>query len=137
MQSHGQHVVADFWGCRLPPDEAAWRQLLEETVRAMGVTLLGLEVHLFEPQGATAFAVLAESHLAVHTWPERDYVALDVFTCGDSLTPEAGIDVLRGALRPQREQVQRIQRGEPDASRPASPGSSPQARAHDRGQPCR
>ncbi len=116
MQSEGRHLVADFWGCQLPGTEDAWRRVIGAAVDAMGVTLLSLHVHLFEPRGATAVAILAESHLAIHTWPERDYVAIDVFTCGDALRPNVGIDVLRSELCPRRERVLPIPRGVFDAT---------------------
>jgi len=112
MQTDGQHLVADFWGCRLPADEEGWRRVIRSAIEAMGVTLLNLEVHMFEPQGMTAVAILAESHLAVHTWPERDYVAIDVFTCGATVRPEAGIDLLRSELEPGRERILHIPRGD-------------------------
>ncbi len=113
----GKHLVADFWDCRLPDSEIGWRRLIESAVAAMDATLLGLHVHLFEPQGATAVAILSESHLAVHTWPERDYVAVDVFTCGESVRPEDGIETLRRELQPSRERILEIDRG-------ASPSAS-------------
>ena len=112
MGANGTHLVADFWGCRLPRTEADWRRLLSAAVQAMDATLLQLDVHQFEPQGATAVAILSESHVAVHTWPERDYVAIDVFTCGATVSPDSGIAFLRGELRPQRERILEISRGE-------------------------
>ena len=112
ISSQCRHLVADFWGCRLPASEEGWLRVIREAVEAMGATLLGVDVHLFDPQGGTAIAMLAESHLAVHTWPERDYVAIDVFTCGSTVRPDVGIAVLRAELAPQRERLLQIARGD-------------------------
>lgn len=109
---HCRHVVADFWGCQLPATELEWRSLIRKAVAAMHATLLRVDVHLFEPQGGTAIAMLSESHLAIHTWPERDYVAVDIFTCGRAVNTSAGIDSVRAILRPSHEKVLWIRRGE-------------------------
>ena len=133
MPAHGSQIVADFWGCRLPADESAWRQVLLAAIDAMGVTLLHLHIHLFEPRGATAIALLAESHLAIHTWPEGDYLAIDIFTCGTALRPEAGIDSLRQSLAPTREEVRHISRGDHRVHRPVA---TIDPHTHDRERPC-
>lgn len=109
-------MVADFWGCRLPHSEGQWRSVVQAAVQAMRATLIRLEVHLFEPHGGTAIALLAESHLAIHTWPERDYVAIDAFTCGQRVDPAAGLDVLRREFQPAHERVSQIVRGVFDPS---------------------
>ena len=110
--SISRHHIADFWICRLPTTEDEWRDIIRGAVNAMGVTLLDLKIHLFQPQGATAIALLAESHLSIHTWPEQNYIAIDVFTCGESVDPEAGFDYLRDVLLPEREAIRQITRGQ-------------------------
>lgn len=109
--AHGRHCLIDLWGCASPADPVGWEQLLRAAVDAMDATLLDLRVHAFAPHGLTAVAILAESHLAIHTWPERDYVAIDLFTCGDQARPEAAIAHLTGALRPRRQQQTEVPRG--------------------------
>lgn len=139
MQPDGHHLVADFWNCRLPGDPDGWRRVIRAAVEAMGVTLLRLDVHTFCPQGITAVAMLAESHLAVHTWPERGYVAIDIFTCGAPARTEAGIEVLRRELQPEQRRILKIERGGPPSRSsfeeftcgPAAEGNG------GRGQPCR
>lgn len=108
----GRHVLADFWGCELPGSEQAWRSLVERAVDAVRATLLDLSIHTFDTGGVTVLAMLSESHLSAHTWPEHGYVAIDVFTCGKTTMPEVGIDVLRAALRPARETVKLVHRGD-------------------------
>ena len=108
----GQHVLIDFWGCGRRADDARQiRAAMREAVGAMGATLLDLQVHRFFPHGLTAVAVLSESHLALHSWPEEDYVAIDVFTCGRTVRAEAGLAVLRRCLKPTKISRRRIQRG--------------------------
>lgn len=115
MTTGGVHLIADFRGCGRPADDAQGAAAaIRAAVDAMGATLLELNAHAFSPHGFTAVAILAESHLAVHSWPERGYVAVDVFTCGETLRPEAGIEVLRRFFEPQDVAVQRIERGKRD-----------------------
>lgn len=116
----GVHVLVDFWGAIRTNDAEFWSALLVRTTEAMGATLLHHHVQPFTNNGLTAVAVLAESHVAVHTWPERDYIAIDLFTCGDRVRPERGVDVLREALSPERETIVRQERG-----RTAMPAQAP------------
>ena len=106
----GTHTLIDFWHCReCSRDE--WESLLESVVEAAGVQLLELRIKEFQPQGLTAFCLLSESHLSVHTWPENDYVGIDLFTCGMHCQPERAIEILTEFLRPQSSQIQTLQRG--------------------------
>src|SRR5690606_21002118 len=61
---------------------------LRSAATSAGATMLSHVVHRFTPHGVTALGLLAESHISIHTWPERGYVACDVFTCGDRTDPE-------------------------------------------------
>ena len=92
----GIHCILDMFQC--PPallnDADHVSRAIEEAVRAAGATLLKCFTHLFQPQGVTAIALLAESHLSIHTWPERGYAAVDIFTCGKSSKPEEAIEAM-------------------------------------------
>ena len=80
----GRHLIVELGGCdpaRLDDPEAV-RQAIREGAAAAGARLLSEIVHRFEPVGVTGLGLLAESHLAVHTWPERGYAAVDLMTCG-------------------------------------------------------
>jgi S-adenosylmethionine decarboxylase proenzyme len=78
---------------------------------AAQATLLHVHLHHFTPnQGISGVAVLAESHISIHTWPENGYAALDVFMCGGA-EPQATIEVLRAAFKPDRLAVEEILRG--------------------------
>jgi len=86
-------------------------------VEASGATLLHVYLHPFEQNGGiSGVAVLAESHISIHSWPEHGYAAVDVFMCG-STRPERCVDVLRKAFRPQRVATQQILRGAPENGR--------------------
>ena len=124
----GTHLLADFWGARTIVSVAELDALVRAAVESAGARLLDLAFHQFpaakrgpaaiEPAGGTAavpggitgYALLAESHISVHTWPERGYVAVDVFMCGGQ-RPETALEVMRRAFAPEREQVHTVRRG--------------------------
>jgi len=93
-------------------DEAAADFFIEKNgVRCAGAHLLHVHLHPFEPNGGiSGVAVLAESHISVHSWPERDYAAFDVFMCGRA-RPERCIEVLKEAFDAERLAVKEILRG--------------------------
>lgn len=110
----GTHLIIDVWGARRLDDLAHIEQALRDCVEAAGATLLHLHLHHFTPGGGVSgVAVLAESHISVHTWPERDYAAFDVFMCGDT-RPQAAVGILRTALAPSRIDVSEHLRGRVD-----------------------
>lgn len=76
-----------------------------------GATLLHSFSRQFSPQGVTVLTVVAESHLSLHTWPEKGYAAIDVFTCGETTAPIKAVDYLRGILRPTTVEIVSLQRG--------------------------
>lgn len=81
----GSHLIIDLWEARRLDELEHMERTLREAVDAAGATLLHIHLHHFTPSGGiSGVAVLAESHISVHTWPERDFAALDVFMCGDA-----------------------------------------------------
>jgi len=107
----GIHLIADFRGVRLIDSVIELERLVRAAIEAAGATLIELAFHQFPGHaGITGYALLAESHLSVHTWPERDYVAIDVFMCGEQ-RPESSLAVLRRAFCPAAESVHRVRRG--------------------------
>jgi|UniRef100_A0A7C4QVY7 S-adenosylmethionine decarboxylase len=112
MEHLGRHVIIEFWGCNDGINDAErMRAAIIEAVRAANATLLDLNVHTFSPHGVTGVAVLSESHLSVHSWPEYGYLAADVFTCGESTNPDAAADVLRRYFEPTSVDVKHLSRG--------------------------
>lgn len=95
----GRHLLIDLHGCRprTLDDVDAVRSAALEVADKLGARVLGVTEHVFEPQGVTVIVAIAESHVSVHTWPEHDYAAVDVFTCGPGLSRET-IDGMVSAL---------------------------------------
>ncbi|MCB9949016.1 MAG: adenosylmethionine decarboxylase [Rhodospirillaceae bacterium] len=113
----GRHLIIDLWGGHDLDDIALVDATLREAVDVAGATLLHLHLHHFTPNGGiSGVAVLAESHISIHSWPERNYAALDVFMCGDA-EPHRVIPVLRRAFRPSRVCVSDLYRGEDERVR--------------------
>jgi S-adenosylmethionine decarboxylase len=92
-------------------DAAFIRDTLRAAAEEARSTLLREVQHSFDPQGVTALALLAESHISVHTWPETGYAAADVFTCGEHTRPEKACEHLVRALQARRFSLRRIERG--------------------------
>ncbi|MEQ9518604.1 MAG: adenosylmethionine decarboxylase [Parvibaculum sp.] len=108
----GTHLIVDLVEASRLDDIAHIDEVLRECVTVAGATLLHLHLHHFTPNGGVSgVAVLAESHISIHTWPEVGYAALDVFMCGDA-KPELAIDVLRKAFNPSDIKVDNLRRGE-------------------------
>lgn len=107
----GTHLIIDVWDAKRVDDLALMKATLERCVLASGATLLHIHLHPFEPNGGiSGVAVLAESHISVHSWPERDYAAFDVFMCGDA-DPYKALPILERAFGPCRVEVATHLRG--------------------------
>lgn len=107
----GVHLLIDYWGITQPQNIAAIESAFKSAVSACGATLLNMQFHSFgENAGVTGVAMLAESHMSIHTWPEIDYMALDIFMCGDS-NPHLALAVLNDAFKPQKIKVTECRRG--------------------------
>lgn len=115
MKAIGRHLILEMWGCKNLDSAEAAESALREMVTALDVTLLDLRVHPFSPHGVTGVAIVSESHLAIHTWPEYGYAAVDVFTCGGRRDPDAAMPVLRKYFQPERVQVMEMTRGQLEA----------------------
>ena len=107
----GTHLLLDLWGAERLSDLQLMEYALRKCVEKCGATLLHLHLHHFTPNGGiSGVAVLAESHISVHTWPERDFAAFDIFMCGNA-RPEEAIPILKELFRPQSSILQRNLRG--------------------------
>ncbi len=107
----GIHLLLDLWEARYLDDIKRIEKAMRQCVETCGATLLHLHLHHFSSSGGVSgVAVLAESHISVHTWPERDYAAFDIFMCGDA-QPENAIPVLKRAFYPGRMEVKDVLRG--------------------------
>jgi S-adenosylmethionine decarboxylase len=118
-QPLGRQILADMYDCdpAVLDDEEAIRSTLLEAARRGGATVVGSSFRHFEPHGISGVVMIAESHLAIHTWPEHGYAALDLFTCGETVDSEACFSYLKQALRSLECTMRTIERGRrPQAS---------------------
>ena len=108
----GTHLIIDLHDAERLTDRDHMEATFRACIEACGATLLHMHVHIFLPSGGlSGVAVLAESHISVHTWPERGYAAFDVFMCGDA-DPEKAVPILEAAFKAGRVTVGKHLRGE-------------------------
>ncbi|SET21714.1 adenosylmethionine decarboxylase [Oceanicella actignis] len=107
----GTHLIIEVIDAEGLDDEARIQKAFRDCVEECGATLLHIHTHKFTPQGVSGVAVLAESHISVHTWPEVGYGAFDVFMCGDA-EPWRSVEVLRKAFNAGEVRVKEMLRGE-------------------------
>ena len=104
-------MLVEFWGPKGLDDEDMIRSSLMRAIEVSGCQLLGLQTHKFQPQGVTAVALLAESHVSLHSWPEHDFLALDIFTCGASSQAYDLLRSLHDDLAPLKMEFEEVLRG--------------------------
>jgi S-adenosylmethionine decarboxylase proenzyme len=109
----GRHLLGEFHGCdrELLNDPAHVRAELLAAVARSRATPIHDFVHTFTPHGVTGLVVIAESHFAIHTWPEYGFAAVDLFTCGDTVDPWLAFEQLAKGLRATTSSVVEIRRG--------------------------
>ncbi len=114
VQYAGEHLIVDFWQAKHLSDINIIEKALTDAAEVAGATLLHIHIHQFtQCGGVTGVALLAESHISVHTWPERNYAAFDIFMCGDAQTVKA-LEHLVGVFKPESKEVKELLRGEFD-----------------------
>ena len=107
----GTHLLIDLWGATNLTDPAHIDRALRDMAEASGATILHGHFHHFSPNGGVSgVLVLAESHISIHTWPERDFAAIDVFMCG-ACNPYMGIPSLKAAFQPASINLSEQRRG--------------------------
>lgn len=111
--SLGKHIILEMYGCSFEVlnDGELLIKAFEEAVKEAKMTLLNLASHKFDPYGFTAVALLSESHMSIHTYPELGYAAADVFTCGDEGNPTLAMDVLLSVIKPEKKTIIYVPRG--------------------------
>jgi len=122
LEARGLHCIGELYDCPhgLLNDESFIKGALRGAVEQGMATLLHEVSHKFHPQGVTALALIAESHVAIHTWPEVGYAAVDVFTCGDRASAEKACEYLAQALQADRYAIKKLHRGLESVSEVAS-----------------
>jgi S-adenosylmethionine decarboxylase len=111
MTFAGTHLIIDLYDAESLDDPKRIETVLVEAARRAGATVLSSDFHHFQPNGGVSgVVVLAESHISIHTWPERGYAALDVFMCGEC-RPIETVGAVKEAFRPSRIALNEIRRG--------------------------
>lgn len=113
MQALGRHVLAEFYGCRFETlnDINKVQDIMIKAALEAGAEVREVVFHKFSPQGVSGVVVISESHLAIHTWPELGYAAVDVFTCGETVNPWDASNYMAEKFGAQDVQASEIKRG--------------------------
>ena len=115
LNHQSKHLLLELYRCDYEKlnDESFLRCTLNRAAKLAKATVLNLISNKFEPQGVTAIALLAESHISIHTWPESNYSAVDIFTCGQNMLPELASQYLIEALKAEEHFLRLIERNPP------------------------
>ena len=110
-----KHLLLELYKCDNEKlnDESFLRCTLNRAAKLANATVLNLISNKFEPQGVTAIALLAESHISIHTWPESNYSAVDIFTCGQNMRPELASQHIIESLMAEEHSLRIIERNPP------------------------
>ena len=117
LSHQSKHFLLELYRCNCEKlnDESFLRCTLNKAAKLANATVLNLMSNKFEPQGVTAIALLAESHISIHTWPESNYSAVDIFTCGQNMMPEQASQYLIESLMAEEHSLRVIERNPPSA----------------------
>ena len=117
LSHQSKHFLLELYRCDYEKlnDESFLRCTLNRAAKLAKATVLNLISNKFEPHGVTAIALLAESHISIHTWPESNYSAVDIFTCGKYMLPELASQYLIEALKAEEHSLRVIERNPPEA----------------------
>jgi len=107
----GIHLIADFWGAKIIEDSKKIEAILLNAAKAGKNKPLKVVIYKFPYQGITGIVLLKESHIAIHSWPEIDYLAIDIFTCGKKSLPYEALKYLKEEFTPRRIIIKEIKRG--------------------------
>ena len=118
MKSLGRHLLTEFYGCdrEILNDPDRIKRIMEEAAITSGASIVQSVFHLFNPHGISGVVVIAESHLAIHTWPEYGYSAVDIFTCGEEVDPWRAHQYLRKKLKAGSTSTMELLRGNVDSN---------------------
>jgi len=113
LETLGRHILIEFYNCN--EEILASPELIEKhmnkAAEIANATIVNSVFHHFNPYGVSGAVIISESHLAIHTWPEYGYAAVDVFTCGDKINPWTAFDFLEGVFQADRSESIEIPRG--------------------------
>jgi len=113
MKSLGTHVIAEFYNCDVDiiKDVKKVEEAMVGAANATNATIVDVIFHSFNPYGVSGVIVIAESHLAIHTWPEYSFASVDIYTCGEEVKPWKAYEFLEKAFKAQNISVMEMKRG--------------------------
>jgi spermidine synthase len=113
MKALGKHILIELYGCNIDilNDVPTIQKAMDTAAELANATIVKSVFHHFSPHGVSGVVVIQESHLAIHTWPEHGYAAVDIFTCGDTLEPWKAHDFLKETLKATNTTSKEINRG--------------------------
>jgi S-adenosylmethionine decarboxylase len=102
--TYGRHIAVDVWGVDFTVlDNMNYlQQIMIEAAEKSGATVLSVINKKFDPTGCTILILLSESHLSIHTYPEKEFAAIDCYTCGEKVDPKIAMDHLIDILKPNK-----------------------------------
>ena len=113
MDALGKHLLLELKDCNqeVLNDLDFLKACLHDTAEQIGATVVNEAFYQFTPHGISGVVIIAESHLFIHTWPEHDYAAVDIFTCGDSINPQQAVKLLVDKLGAKNPSYVELKRG--------------------------
>ena len=113
MASLGQHFLIELYDCNpdILNDLEAIKEIMLTAAKKSGATILNDFLHKFSPQGVSGVVIIAESHLAIHTWPENGYAGVDFFTCGTRVDPLIAYEYIKQQLESKYSNYTKLDRG--------------------------
>lgn len=113
MNALGRHILAEIYGCdfNILNDLKKVEEIMVNAALEAGAEVREFVFHKFSPQGVSGVVVISESHLAIHTWPEIGYAAVDVFTCGDRVDPWDACKYLTEKFKAKQIDAKEVERG--------------------------
>ena len=114
MAALGRHLILEMWDCSSDTvnNIKDIKKILAKTAKVINATVIDIMCHHFSPYGVTGVAILAESHISIHTWPEHKYVAADIFLCGNAISPQVAASYLIQAFQAKESSIAEFKRGD-------------------------
>jgi S-adenosylmethionine decarboxylase len=111
--TYGRHIIIDMWEIdfKLLDDLNFLQEHLKKAAEQSHANVLSIESKKFDPSGVTILVLLSESHLSIHTYPEKGFAGVDCYTCGNTVDPQIAIDYLISVLNPQKTYAKKLIRG--------------------------
>lgn len=110
----GKHAIADIYMCNCPNmDNINYvKKLIFKSAKEANLTVVNSQFHKFNPIGISGVLILAESHLTIHTWPEYNYIAIDIFTCGQNINPSKACEKIAKNFKSNNYDIKEFERGD-------------------------